>query len=170
MLSLLIGGARSGKSRLAVEMASRAVCPVIVVATAEPRDEEMVERIARHKAERPSAWSTCEEPLDLAGALRSTPEDALVVVDCLTLWVSNLIERGEKDIPERAMAAAGVAAERMSSVIAVTNEVGSGIIPDNPLARRYADALGAVNVIWSQAAENVLLVVAGRVLPLDRHA
>ena len=166
-LTLLLGGARSGKSRLAVRMAAGWAGRVVVIATGEPRDEEMAERIRRHRAGRPPAWTTLEEPVDLEGALTGVQE-ASVLVDCLTLWVSNLMERGFADveIEERAGKAASLVATRESPSVVITNEVGSGIVPANDLARRFADVLGRVNSIWAEAADRVLLVVAGRVIPL----
>jgi adenosyl cobinamide kinase/adenosyl cobinamide phosphate guanylyltransferase len=168
-LVLLTGGARSGKSRLAVRLASRSGAPVVVIATAEARDEEMAERIRRHLAKRPPGWVTVEEPIDLEGALVRASEDACALVDCLTLWIANLMERAFSDveIEERARKAASVAAARAAPTIAVTNEVGSGIVPANALARRYADVLGRVNLAWAEEADRVLLVVSGRVLPLS---
>lgn len=166
---LLIGGARSGKSRLATRLVSRQELPVVVIATAEARDEEMAARIERHRAERPAAWMTIEEPLDLEDALRGVPDGSAVLLDCLTLWVSNLIEHelSDEQIELRAASAAEVAAGRLGAVVAVTNEVGSGVIPTTPLGRRYTDALGRVNTIWAEAAERTLFVVAGKVLPLQ---
>jgi adenosyl cobinamide kinase/adenosyl cobinamide phosphate guanylyltransferase len=167
-LTLLIGGARSGKSRLAVRLAASWGGPVAVVATAEASDEEMAERIRRHRAERPPDWETVEEPLDLEGALASVPEESGVLLDCLTLWVSNLLERGASDaeIEDRARESARIAAKRPSGTVAVTNEVGCGVVPDNPLARRFSDLLGRVNAIWAEDADRSVLVVAGRILPL----
>lgn len=166
---LLVGGVRSGKSRLAVQMASRSGGEVVVIATAEARDEEMEQRIARHRAERPADWTTLEEPLDLAGALGSAPEGSFVVVDCLTLWVSNLIHKGLSDdeVVDRAREATRMAADHGGSVVVVTNEVGSGVIPDSDLGRRYCNVLGAVNAAWAEAADRTALVVAGKVLPLQ---
>jgi adenosyl cobinamide kinase/adenosyl cobinamide phosphate guanylyltransferase len=168
-LVLLTGGARSGKSRLAVRLASRSGAPVVVIATAEARDEEMADRIRRHRAERPLGWVTVEEPIDLQGALVRASEDACALVDCLTLWIANLMERGlfDAEIEERTRKAASLAAARAAPTIAVTNEVGSGIVPANALARRYADVLGRVNLAWAEEADRVLLVVSGRVLPLS---
>jgi adenosyl cobinamide kinase/adenosyl cobinamide phosphate guanylyltransferase len=157
VITLLIGGARSGKSALALRLAEG---EVVFIATAEPGDAEMAERIERHRAERPASWHTVEEPVDLAGALRSAPPDACVVIDCLTLWVANTMDE------ERAREAAAVAASRPGATIAITNEVGMGIVPANELAREYRDLLGRVNAIWAEAAERVLLVVAGRTLEL----
>jgi adenosylcobinamide kinase / adenosylcobinamide-phosphate guanylyltransferase len=156
-LVVYVGGARSGKSRLAVERASAAGAPVVFVATGEAGDEEMAERIARHRAERPAGWRTVEEPLELARALRDAPADATVVVDCLSLWVANGGGDG---------AAVEAAAARSALTIAVTNEVGLGIVPSNALARDYRDELGRVNAAWVDAADEAYFVVAGKTLPL----
>jgi adenosylcobinamide kinase / adenosylcobinamide-phosphate guanylyltransferase len=168
-LTLLTGGVRSGKSRLAVRLAKRWGGPVTVIATGEPGDEEMAERIRRHRVERPPEWETVEEPVALEEALARVPDDAFVLVDCLTLWVSNLMEPvlSGPAIEERAGRAASLAAARGSPSLAVTNEVGSGIVAADPLARRFADVLGRVNAIWAGEAERVLLVAAGRAVPLS---
>ncbi|WP_234554023.1 cobyric acid synthase [Thermus caliditerrae] len=160
-LILLLGGARSGKSRFAQELAGPFAS---LIATAEARDEEMAARIARHRAERPPTWETLEEPRDLAGALRRARHPT-VVVDCLTLWVANLLEAGLDPLAE---AGRFLEAVRQSGkrVIAVSNEVGMGIVPANPLARRYRDLLGEVNALLAQEAEEAYLLVAGRPLPL----
>jgi adenosylcobinamide kinase / adenosylcobinamide-phosphate guanylyltransferase len=168
-LTLLLGGARSGKSRLAVELAAAWAGAVVVIASGEARDEEMTDRIRRHRTDRPPDWTTVEEPIDLVEALANVPDGACALVDCLTLWVSNLIERGLSDgeIEERARKAASLAATRGFPCVAVTNEVGSGIAPVQALARRFADVLGRVNAIWAEESDRVLLVVAGRVVPLE---
>jgi len=166
-LTVLIGGVRSGKSDIAARFAERSGLPVVFIATAEARDDEMSERIERHRAERPPSWTTVEAPIELRAAIEDAPDDALVVVDCLTLWVSNLMEdHDETALFHRAREAARVAAERRAPVIVVTNEVGAGIVPDNALARRYRDLLGGVNKIWTGVAERAVLVVAGRALEL----
>lgn len=167
-LTFVLGGARSGKSSLAVRLAERSGLPVVFVATATDSDEEMSERIARHRAERPPDWIVVEEPCDLEGMIRSAPPDACLLVDCLTLWVSNVMLDGATDdgLIHRARVAAMLAASREAPVIAVSNEVGSGIVPDNALARRFRDVLGATNAAWASAADRALLVVAGRTLEL----
>lgn len=169
-LTLLLGGARSGKSRSAARLAASWDGPVVVVATGEPRDEEMAARIARHRAERPSEWTTVEEPVDLQAAIEGAPRDAATIVDCLTLWISNLMERGLEDneVERRSRDSARVAAARPAPTIAVSNEVGWGIVPMHPVSRRYRDLLGLANQAWAAEADRVLLMVAGRVLPLDR--
>jgi adenosyl cobinamide kinase/adenosyl cobinamide phosphate guanylyltransferase len=171
-LTLLLGGARSGKSTLAIELARVDGAPVVFVATGEAGDEEMAERIARHKAERPPGWTTVEEPLDLTAALSAAPEGSCVIVDCLSLWVANMLERGDADVEDVADAAAALAADRIGRTIAVSNEVGLGIVPPTPLGRAYRDVLGRVNAAWARRAEASFLVVAGLGLRLEelRHA
>ncbi|MDX6601366.1 MAG: adenosylcobinamide kinase / adenosylcobinamide-phosphate guanylyltransferase [Solirubrobacterales bacterium] len=140
---------------------------MVFIATAEPRDAEMVARIAHHQAERPEEWTTINAPLDLAEALTGAPERACVIVDCLSLWVSNLLERDEEGtIAPLAVEAARCAAGRPAPTIAVSNEVGMGIVPANELARRYRDVLGRVNAIWADHATESALVIAGRQLSL----
>ena len=168
-LTLLLGGARSGKSALAVHRAGALGRPVVFVATAEARDTEMRDRIARHRAERPADWTTREEPHDLHHAIEQAPAAATVVVDCLSLWVANLMERGDDPAAVEAAAdrVARRAAQHTGPVIAVSNEVGMGIVPDHPLGRRYRDHLGRVNAIWAHHAHEALLVVAGRTMTLQ---
>ena len=166
----IVGGARSGKSRFAIERFS----PddrVVFVATAEARDEEMAKRIARHRAERPSRWSTLEEPIELVSRLRDLAGRCDgVIVDCLTLWVSNLLLRGERDdaILERADALAGLIRNRRSSITVVSNEVGEGVHPETAAGLRFRDALGRVNQQVAAACETVVLMVAG--IPLTVKA
>lgn len=168
-LTVLLGGARSGKSSLAVAMATASGSTVFYVATAEARDDEMAARIDVHRRERPGLWTTIEEPLDLIAALARVPDEAVAIIDCLTLWVSNLLERevGDDELLQAADEAARVAAGRSGRTVAITNEVGSGIVPVNPLARRYRDVLGMVNARWCAHADAALLVVAGRGLVLS---
>jgi adenosylcobinamide kinase/adenosylcobinamide-phosphate guanylyltransferase len=162
---LLLGGARSGKSALAVEIASRSAAPVTFVATGEAGDDEMAERIARHRAERPDGWTTAEAPLAVMEAVLRAPAGDLVVVDCLTLWVSNLLVRGagRGEISAAADELAAALAERCGGAVVVSNEVGLGIVPANRLARAFRDALGSVNAAFAGRAERTALVVAGRV-------
>ena len=163
-LVLLIGGARSGKSRFALERAEREGAPVSFIATGEALDAEMTERSERHRAERPGGWTTIEEPVELERALTAVPDGATAIVDCLSLWVANVFE--SRAVEALSAAAARAAAARPGLTIAVTNEVGLGIVPDNALARAYRDALGRVNAQWAEAADEACLVVAGRTLAL----
>lgn len=168
-LTFLLGGARSGKSVRAIELARDWAGPVTVIATGEPRDEEMVERIRLHRAARPDGWTTIEEPLDLGGAIVGVPPESALIVDCLSLWVANRLEHGDAEatIEEEGEAAAMLAAARDALTIAVSNEVGLGIVPATALGRRYRDVLGRVNAAWAAAADQAALVVAGRTLPLQ---
>jgi adenosylcobinamide kinase / adenosylcobinamide-phosphate guanylyltransferase len=167
-LVLLLGGARSGKSDLAVRIAVGQSAPVTLIATATAGDAEMEARIACHRAERPADWEVVEVPLELeAATLAVSPSDCLLV-DCLTLWTANLVADHDEDaiqaITERA---ARAAADRPGLTLVVSNEVGLGIVPDNRLARRYRDVLGRVNATFAAASERTYLLVAGRLLPLE---
>lgn len=165
---LLLGGARSGKSRFAVELASARGAPVAFVATGAASDAEMADRIARHRAERPAAWRTLEEPRDLGRALAALREGETAIVDCLSLWVSNLIETADGEtIVATAERDARAFAAREELTVVVSNEVGLGLVPMHPVGRAYRDALGRVNAAWAAAADEAYLVVAGRRLRLD---
>jgi adenosylcobinamide kinase/adenosylcobinamide-phosphate guanylyltransferase len=164
-LVFLLGGARSGKSALAVHLAGKSDAPVVFVATAQALDDEMRERIAAHRAERPNEWQTVEAPTDLAAALGTIDQEATVIVDCLSLWVANLLE-SDKRIEEEGHRIAALAAARPGRTIVVSNEVGLGLVPENALGRRYRDLLGRTNAIWAASAERGFLIVAGRALPL----
>jgi len=167
---MFTGGARSGKSSLALRCAAALVVPVVFVATGEAFDDEMRHRIALHRAERPPEWSTVEEPRELLAALEAVPAGSCVVVDCLSLWVSNLMLSDVEPavIEARAVEVAVVLAARSGPGVVVTNEVGSGIVPDNALARGYRDVLGRVNSAFSQRADDAFLAVMGRVVRLER--
>jgi adenosylcobinamide kinase/adenosylcobinamide-phosphate guanylyltransferase len=171
-LIVLTGGARAGKSALATELALRFEGPVAVVVTAEARDEEMRARIERHRAQRPAAWRTIEEPLELRSAIAAVDDHAFLVVDCLTLWVANVLERGaaEEAILAEAGGVASALTLRTAPAVVVTNEVGFGIVPSTQLGRVYRDVLGAVNAAFVEHADEAALVVAGRLLRLESAA
>src|SRR5262245_13844910 len=158
---LITGGARSGKSSMAVKLADSANTKIFV-ATAEARDPEMQRRIELHRKQRGSEWKTIEECIDLHFVLRNHP-DGTVVVDCLTLWLSNVMERGwdEQQIQDQAGHWIQAALERDSTTIIVTNEVGMGIVPENGLSRTYRDLLGSLNQRVAAAANQVILMVSG---------
>ena len=161
--SFVIGGARSGKSRYAVAAQPRRP-RVVFVATAEAGDDDMVARIARHRAERPGHWVTVEEPRELAARVDAalTSADA-VVVDCLTLWVANLMGRGDSDdaILKHADALAALAGRGRAELTLVSNEVGEGVHPETADGLRFRDLLGQVNQRLAAACGRVVLMVAG---------
>jgi adenosylcobinamide kinase / adenosylcobinamide-phosphate guanylyltransferase len=160
----ILGGARSGKSRHALSEARRAGARVAFLATAEPVDTDMKRRIARHRAERPPQWTTVEEPFDVAAACRRlTSKCDLIVIDCVTVWVSNRLARGDADesIAAAADELAKLMAERAISLIVVSNEVGGGVHPPTQIGMRFRDLLGAVNQQLAAAADAVTLMVAG---------
>ena len=163
---LITGGARSGKSKYAEDRVLEMGRRRLYLATAEAKDEEMVQRIAAHKKRRGDSWTTIEEPVELAEALlahRGKADGA--VVDCLTLWISNLLlGRDESYAAEKVQELIERLAELDFHVVFVTNEVGSGIVPDNPLARQFRDLYGRMNQQVAQVANEVVLMVAG--LPL----
>lgn len=159
-LTLALGGARSGKSRFAESLVLASGLRPVYVATAGAGDAEMAARIAAHRARRGSAWTTVEEPLDIAGAASGVAEGSAVLVDCLTLWLANLMAAGRDPDAECAALLAALGAAR-APVVCVANEVGLGIVPDNPLARRFRDAAGAANRRIAAAADRVWFVVAG---------
>lgn len=165
-LTLILGGARSGKSARALDLA-RTAARVLFVATAEPLDDEMAARIAAHRRERPPTWDTLEEPRALADALaaRRDPYD-LVIIDCLTLWVSNCMttEPATTDPLPELQRLLTVYRNGSASWVIVSNEVGLGLVPDNPLGRAYRDVLGAANRLIATEADAVTFMVAG--LPL----
>jgi adenosylcobinamide kinase/adenosylcobinamide-phosphate guanylyltransferase len=163
-LTLVLGGARSGKSRHAEGLiAASAPSPWIYVATAQALDAEMTERIGHHRERRGTGWQTMEAPHDLAGAIAAAPPDAALLADCLTLWLTNRM-LAEADIDADTAALEKALARRRGPTVLVSNEVGSGIVPDNALARRFADLQGRLNQRIAGSADRVVLVVAG--LPL----
>ena len=158
-LTLVLGGARSGKSRHAERLATALPAPWTYVATAQPLDEEMRARISAHRARREAGWLTVEAPINLAeaiGAVASGP----VLVDCLTLWVSNLL-LNDIDVAEATAALDAALDARLAPTILVANEVGLGIVPDNALARAFRDAAGLLNQRLAARADRVVFLVAG---------
>lgn len=168
-LTLITGGSRSGKSARALELAAHAADETggqaVFIATAQALDDEMAARIARHRAARPARFQTIEEPVALIDALGRIEDNAgaVVVIDCLTLWLSNLIARELADQAILSQAEALVRALSMAhhSSLVVSGEVGSGLVPMEPLGRRFRDLLGWTNQLLAGAAERVILMVAG---------
>jgi adenosylcobinamide kinase / adenosylcobinamide-phosphate guanylyltransferase len=163
---LVLGGARSGKSRYAEELAGKHRGERIYIATAEAGDEEMRQRIADHRQQRGMQWQTVEEPIELPNALQDMcGEGRLVLVDCITLWLSNLMLRGrdvQREIDRFCMMLPGLE----GTVILVSNEVGFGIVPENALARRFRDEAGFANQRIAAACDEVVVMFAGMALKL----
>ena len=157
---LITGGARSGKSVRAEARALAFAGQPIYLATAEALDAEMSERIARHRARRGVEWIAHDIPLDVPQALIATDGGGARLVDCLTLWLSNIIH-AERDVAKETFQLAETLARQQSPVVLVTNEVGLGIVPDNALARRFRDAAGVMNQMIAGVADEVEFVVAG---------
>ncbi len=166
MRSLILGGARSGKSALAERIASDSAREVVYIATAQARDAEMAERIAHHRARRPKAWLCIEESLALAGAVRMhAREDRCVLVDCLTLWLSNMLGDPDLQCLERERAALLDTLPALpGEIVLVSNEVGLGVVPMGELTRRYVDEAGRLHQALALQCERVMFVAAG--LPL----
>lgn len=165
-LTVLLGGARSGKSALAVRWARAFGGPVAMLATAEALDDEMRGRIVRHRAERPGHWTTVEQPRDVPEALAAIDPETFVIVDCLTLWVANLRDRSDTEVLAAADVLGRTGATRPAPTVVISNEVGWGIVPADAGTRRYRDLLGGVNRVVVAHAEAAWLLVAGRVLAL----
>ncbi len=184
MLTLILGGARSGKSDLAQRLAIASVRDVLFLATMQPGDDETRARVAAHRAERPPAWQTIEEPLDIVRALdANAPRAAFVIVDCLTLWITNLLlnELPGDDADGSSLADAARALDvirgRTSQLLdwaaaydgeisIVSNEVGMGVVPAYPLGRIFRDALGSANRTIAEGADRVYYLVAGLALEM----
>ena len=189
-LIVILGGARSGKSAFAERLARKSGRSVAFIATATAGDEEMRERIARHRAERPATWHTIEEPLDLAGAVQRAGKLAdVLLLDCITLWLNNLFAQSagplaHESVEEQYMAgtlfdetamqeiekllATARSLDLDKTLLIVTNEVGLGIVPAYPLGRLYRDTLGYVNQRLAQTADRVYLMVAGMGVDIKR--
>jgi len=157
---LITGGARSGKSTRAEQRACNFAGKPVYIATAEGFDHEMRERIAKHRARRGDDWIEHETPLDLVPTLNATDGGGARLIDCLTLWLSNLMHAGRDWVQETTELVEALRRQR-SAVVLVTNEVGSGIVPDNALAREFRDAAGQINQMVARVADEVEFVVAG---------
>jgi adenosylcobinamide kinase / adenosylcobinamide-phosphate guanylyltransferase len=171
-VTLVLGGVRSGKSRYAQQLAEQSQ-RVTFVATAKISDDEMQKKIERHREERPAEWTTVEEPLELARVLAHHQLDCdVMVVDCLTIFAANLLEEEGEDgdaIERRVEALCESLRTAWCSVVLVSNEVGSGVVPAYPLGRRYRDLLGEINQRVARVADDVVLMVAGLPLALKGH-
>ena len=172
MLQLILGGARSGKSRLAEKLASDSQLQVTYIATSQPLDGEMSDRVAHHRARRPVEWALIEEPLELARVLReSASAERCLLVDCLTLWLTNLLmlDDAERLVAEREALLDGLAS-LPGEIIFVSNETGMGVVPLGELTRRYVDEAGWLHQALAERCQRVVLTVAGLPLTLKGPA
>jgi len=163
-ITLIIGGARSGKSSLAEHMAAESGLPVVYLATAQAIDDEMCKRIAAHRKQRPKEWRTIEVNSDLIGALSMVSPGQMVLIDCLTVYVAGLLhntELSDDSIEGHFVGLCKKLAKGENQSVIVTNEVGNGLVPPYPLGRRYRDILGRANQIVARAATEVYMMVAG---------
>ncbi len=158
---LVLGGARSGKSRIAQELAEEASKERVYIATAQALDDEMQERITRHRAERDSLWQTCEAPFELAEAVRMHAGlDRVVLVDCVTLWLSNIL-LAERNLDQETARLVQAIDDAQGPIILVSNEVGHGIVPATPLGRVFRDEQGRLNQRLATACDAVVFIAAG---------
>ena len=172
MLQLILGGARSGKSRLAEKLAAESGCAVTYIATSQPLDGEMNERVRHHRERRPGYWALIEEPIELARVLRDNARaDACLLVDCLTLWLTNLLMLED---PQRLNAERDALLECLAdlpgNIVFVSNETGMGVVPLGELTRRYVDEAGWLHQALAERCQRVVLTVAGLPLTLKGTA
>jgi len=163
VLTLVLGGARSGKSRYAEGLIASLPQPWIYIATAEARDDEMAARVAAHRARRETGWQTIEAPHELPEALNAAPAAAAVLVDCLTLWLTNVM-LGSFDVEKMTAKLEDALRARGGETVLVSNEVGLGIVPESELGRRFRDAQGILNQRMAALSDRVVLMVAGLAL------
>lgn len=163
MLQLILGGARSGKSRLAEQVARESGLSVVYVATAQALDEEMQQRIEHHQQQRPMEWKLCEEPIFLAEKLlQLDQENQLILVDCLTLWLTNLLLHDDAELQQQQTAKLlDVLPKLKSTIILVSNETGLGVVPMGEISRRFVDEAGRLHQALGQFAHKVVFCVAG---------
>jgi adenosylcobinamide kinase/adenosylcobinamide-phosphate guanylyltransferase len=162
--TLVLGGARSGKSAFAEQLVRGSALKPIYLATATAGDDEMQARISHHRSRRGEGWTTIEEPLELTPTLtRESAKDCVVLVDCLTLWLSNIMHAG-RDAETETQRLADWLAQSAHPIVLVSNEIGLGLVPETPLGRRFRDAQGRLNQAVAAAVPNVVFVAAG--LPL----
>ena len=172
MLQLILGGARSGKSRLAEKLAAESGCAVTYIATSQPLDGEMSERVRHHRERRPEHWALIEEPIELARVLRDNARaDVCLLVDCLTLWLTNLLmlEGPQRLVAERD-ALLECLADLPGEIVFVSNETGMGVVPLGELTRRYVDEAGWLHQALAERCQRVVLTVAGLPLTLKGTA
>ncbi|MCH7313182.1 bifunctional adenosylcobinamide kinase/adenosylcobinamide-phosphate guanylyltransferase [Acinetobacter sp. ANC 3882] len=163
MLQLILGGARSGKSRLAEQIAKDSGLAVVYIATAQALDEEMQQRIEHHRQQRPEHWQVCEEPIYLAEQILQLDQpNQLILVDCLTLWLSNLLLAEDINLQQQQMQKLfDILPQLQSRIILVSNETGLGVVPMGEISRRFVDEAGRLHQTLGQLAQKVVFCVAG---------
>jgi adenosylcobinamide kinase/adenosylcobinamide-phosphate guanylyltransferase len=168
-VTFVLGGARSGKSRYAETLVTACPQPWVYIATAQAHDEEMATRIAKHRARREAGWQTIEAPHELTEALAAAPQEAAVLVDCLTLWLSNLMY-AKFDLDKTMLGLEGALRARTRPTVLVSNEVGLGLVPETELGRAFRDAQGVLNHRVANLASRVIFMVAGQPLSVKETA
>jgi adenosylcobinamide kinase/adenosylcobinamide-phosphate guanylyltransferase len=167
LISLILGGARSGKSAYAEKYASSLCDMPLYLATAQPNDLEMTQRIAEHQARRNQNWLLVEEPLNIVGTIQAAGAGRTILVECLTLWLANLMH-AERNIPDSISELVAGLDQTRANVVLVANEVGLSIVPDHPLSRKFRDHAGNLNLHVAAVAHDVVFVAAGLPLFLKR--
>jgi adenosylcobinamide kinase/adenosylcobinamide-phosphate guanylyltransferase len=162
-LNLILGGAASGKSAFAEDLLVKSGKDLVYIATAQVWDDEMAEKVVQHKAMRGAGWTTIEEPLDLPQVLQTITDNQAVLIDCATLWLTNLI-LGEHDVSKATSGLLKAVAACPAPIVIVSNEVGQGFVPDNALSRQFRNAQGRLNQDIAAQAQQVVAVMAGRQL------
>jgi adenosylcobinamide kinase/adenosylcobinamide-phosphate guanylyltransferase len=162
-LSFVVGGAASGKSAFAERLTRATGKPKIYIATLQPFDDEMREKVRRHRSDRGPDWTTVEAPLDLGPVLRDATADQVILIDCVTLWLTNVL-LADRNIAEEVTSLLTDIAASACDIVVVSNEVGMGIVPDNALSRRFRNEQGRLNQLLAEQADTVVTVIAG--LPL----
>ena len=163
--TLVLGGARSGKSVYAEKLLAASNKQMVYIATGEARDDEMSERIELHQSRRGAEWQTIEAPLDVCQALEQVSDDSIVLLDCVTLWVANLMA-AERDVVDDVQRFCALLATLPCDIVIVSNEVGLGIVPDNALARRFRDEAGRANQMIADVCDTVVFIAAGQALKM----
>lgn len=159
----ITGAVRSGKSKLAVELGEKSLKKVVFLASCSPLDKEMRERVAKHKQSRPQDWTTIEEPINVADVIKKAKADELIIFDCLTLWISNIMCKFDKEeLIDKKIEELFLALQQVKSdIIIVSNEVGWGIVPENKLARQFRDIVGITHQKLADLSDEVFLVTVG---------
>lgn len=168
----ILGGARSGKSNYAISLAKRLKKKVIFIATCNPLDEEMKERVKKHRKSRPNTWKTIEEEIDIDLLLQKlNRQNEIIIIDCLTIWISNLQlkYKNEEKIEDKIKSFLKVLEKIKTTLIIVSNEVGSGIVPENKIARNYRDILGNLNQEVAKLSSEVYFLISGVPIKIKRR-